>query len=237
MFSQTGEIREWNGRPDLSPYYPAPCDELYGSAEGTFFPNITSYFITYFSSDLCRPLAFNRALANKNLYWLAELQFANSTYNSAAWCYNPQPDLLPDYFDQPSRPLGPHLNSPLPSGLLNISACTGGAPQYISLPHFYQADPALLDQFQPDSELRPDEELHSSHIELQPGTGAVLEAVVRLQVNVLYRGLPHIPQLEGRAPTFHPVLWYEVITENNFPHSTTTSGPALKRSTSGGDSH
>ena len=119
----------------------------------------------------------------------------------------------------------------LGSGLLNLEPCKRtpelprGAPIALSLPHFYQADPALLDQFQPDSELRPDEELHSSHIELQPGTGAVLEAVVRLQVNVLYRGLPHIPQLEGRAPTFHPVLWYEVIKENNFLQSTTTSGP------------
>ena len=237
MLSRTGDISEWNGSPDLSSYYPAPCDDLYGSVEGTFLasdPITPITTISYFSSDLCRPLSFS--LGRNNKYWLEGDQLANSSYNETAWCYNPQPDLVPDYYDLPSRPLGPITNSHLPTGLINVSACAGGSPQYISLPHFYQADPALLAQFHPDSELVPDENLHSSHIDLQDSSGAVLEAVVRLQVNVLYRELPHVPLLENRTPTFHPVLWYEVIKENNFLQSTTAaptttaSGSALQRS-------
>ena len=65
---------------------------------------------------------------------------------------------------------------------------------------------------------------------LQESSGVVVEAVVRLQINLLYRELPHVPQLEGRTATFHPVLWYEVSKENNFSQSTTTTGPALQRS-------
>ena len=174
MLYRTGEVREWNGSPDLASFYPAPCDGLYGSAEGTFFPTTTSSSVSYFSSDLCRPLTFSRGRNNQN-FWLEGDQFANSSYNPTAWCYNPQPDLLPDYFDQPSRPLVPLPGTHLPTGLLNISACANGSPQYVSLPHFYQADPALLSQFHPDSELKPDEQRHSSHIVLQAecGTAAV----------------------------------------------------------------
>ena len=139
MLSQTGEIREWNGSPDLGSYYPAPCDDLYGSAEGTFpTSDTTTTTISYFSSDLCRPLTFSRGRDNN--YWLEGEQFANSSYSEAAWCYNPQPDLVPDYFDQSSRPVGGQPNLHLPTGLINISACTGGSPQYISQPHFYQAE-------------------------------------------------------------------------------------------------
>ena len=137
MLSQTGGIREWNGSPDLGSYFPAPCNDLYGSAEGTF-PTSDTTTISYFSSDLCRPLTFTRGRDNN--YWLEGEQFANSSYSETAWCYNPQPDLIPDYYDLPSRPLGAHPNLHLPSGLINISACTGGSPQYVSQPHFYQAE-------------------------------------------------------------------------------------------------
>ena len=99
-------------------------------------------------------------------------------------------------------------NTPLPSGLLNISSCVGGSPQYVSLPHFYLADPALLEQFHPESDLHPDQNLHSSHLRLGED-GTLWEAAVRLQVNVLYRELPHIEILQNRAVlvlhTGHPV--------------------------------
>ena len=139
MSSRTGEVVEWRGRPDLASYYPAPCDRLYGSAEGTF-PTSHPATISYFSPDLCRPLTFTRGGENQN-YWLEGDQLANSSYSEAAWCYNPQPDLVPDYFDLPSRPMGAQPNLHLPTGLINISACAGarGSPHYISLPHFYQA--------------------------------------------------------------------------------------------------
>ena len=77
MLSRTGEIKEWNGSPDLSSYYPAPCHHLYGSVEGTF-PTTDTNTISYFSSDLCRPLTFSRG--QTNLYWLEGDQFANSSY-------------------------------------------------------------------------------------------------------------------------------------------------------------
>ena len=94
--------------------------------------------------------------------------------------------------------IGAVPNSPLPTGLLNISSCARGSPQYVSLPHFYQADPALMEQFHPESDLHPDQNLHSSHLRLGED-GTLWEAAVRLQVNVLYRELPWIEVLQNRA--------------------------------------
>jgi hypothetical protein len=34
----------------------------------------------------------------------------------------------------------------MPFGLLNMSSCRYGAPVFVSLPHFYKADPSMLDQ-------------------------------------------------------------------------------------------
>ena len=71
------------------------------------FPS-PSETISYFSSDLCRALTFTLT-DQPGLYTLEENQLANSTYNEAAWCFNPEPDLVPDYYDQGNRPIGVQL--------------------------------------------------------------------------------------------------------------------------------
>lgn len=52
-----------------------------------------------------------------------------------------------------------------PSGLINLTACRYGAPVFGSLPHFYKADPILLDQIEG---LTPNEKEHSFSITLEP---------------------------------------------------------------------
>lgn len=52
-----------------------------------------------------------------------------------------------------------------PSGLINITSCRFGAPVFISLPHFYKADPILLNQVEG---LSPNEKDHSFTITLEP---------------------------------------------------------------------
>ena len=43
------------------------------------------------------------------------------------------------------------VNIGLYNGLLNVTACKFNAPAYVSFPHFYLADPAIMDAFHPDS--------------------------------------------------------------------------------------
>lgn len=67
-----------------------------------------------------------------------------------------------------------------PSGLLNITACRYGAPVFISLPHFYKADPALLDAV---DGLRPNGKDHSFFITLEPVNGCLCELLKREHSN------------------------------------------------------
>ena len=101
----------------------------------------------------------------------------------------------------------------LPNGLLNVSACKYDSPAYVSFPHFYLADPALLDQFHPDSDLNPNEEEHSAYLSLMPKQGIPLEVAIRMQINILYRPMPWIKMFEKFTPTFYPAVWFEVTTE------------------------
>ena len=158
--------------------------------------------ITMFSNDVCRRLTFdyNAESWPKGIHSYeftgTEAVFDNGTGPGARApenrCYNPP---------------GARLNS----GAFNASVCRFGAPVFISFPHFYLADPALLDQFHPESDLAPNEAEHSSYITILPKQGIPLEVAIRMQINVLYRPItPWIPFLEGVPTTFYPAIWFEV---------------------------
>ena len=134
------------------------------------------------------------------MYFLRVMYFSVPTY------YNEDAEF------QPPIPLGEVPNLHLPNGLLNISSCKFDFPAYMSLPHFYMADPILLDQFHPDSDLYPNEDDHSSHLTVAPSLGVPLELTLRMQINILYRPItPYIPLFEGREPVYYPAIWFEVI--------------------------
>ena len=50
-------------------------------------------------------------------------------------------------------------------GLQNISPCQYGAPVFISNPHFYQADPELLNSVEG---LTPNKSTHETYFKIQP---------------------------------------------------------------------
>lgn len=52
-----------------------------------------------------------------------------------------------------------------PMGLINVTACRYGAPGFISLPHFYKADPVLRSQV---DGMNPNPRDHSFYIDLEP---------------------------------------------------------------------
>ena len=197
-------------------------------------------YSSYFTPDLCRPIFFKyKEEATVDgihgwKYWLDEGFVANSTYNASNACYNPEPDLSrspqhssavsilysdpaclePNYYDNVTTKYGVVGGVPdlwLPNGLLNVSKCKFDSAAYVSFPHFYLADPALLDQFHPESDLAPNEAEHSSYITILPKQGIPLEVAIRMQINVLYRPItPWIPFLEGVPTTFYPAIWFEV---------------------------
>ena len=215
---KVGQISEWKGYSNLSNLYPEPCDGLSGSA-GEFFPqNQDKTSISYFTADLCRPIFFNFKEKTQvsgihgYKYELDSGFFGNATTNSTNSCYNPQPDLVINYPYENVMVMNETLNMHLPNGLLNVSSCNYGSSAYVSLPHFYMADPTLLDQFDESSDLNPNEEDHSAYMSLMPKQGIPLEFAIRMQINILYRPLKYVSILADIEPTFYPAVWFEVTS-------------------------
>jgi len=65
---------------------------------------------------------------------------------------------------------------------MDISRCKKGAPIVLSAPHFYKADPYLVNH--EVKGLRPEKALHETFLEIEPLTGLVLNAARRIQINV-----------------------------------------------------
>lgn len=53
----------------------------------------------------------------------------------------------------------------IPSGALNISLCKWGAPAFISLPHFYLADPSYRNNIKG---MKPNKEKHEISLSIEP---------------------------------------------------------------------
>ena len=75
----------------------------------------------------------------------------------------------------------------MPLGLLNVSSCKFESPAYVSYPHFYLADPKLIEAMDPASDLKPDKSKHESYLSLDHRSGIPLEVAVRMQINGLLR--------------------------------------------------
>lgn len=142
----------------------------------------------------------------------------NGTYNTSNTCYNPHPDLL----QQPKgtsgediddiHPILDLVNIGLYNGLLNASACKFNAPAYVSFPHFYLADPELMEPFHPDSDLWPNRKQHESYISLMPAPGIPLDVAIRMQINFLTRPLEYITLLQDVPTMNYPMIWFETTT-------------------------
>ncbi|XP_026979597.1 platelet glycoprotein 4-like isoform X2 [Sagmatias obliquidens] len=90
-------------------------------------------------------------------------------------------------------------------GVLDIGKCKDGKPVYISLPHFLHASPEIAE---PVEGLSPNEEEHSTYLDVEPITGFTLQFAKRLQINVLVKPGKSIGALKGLKQNYMvPVLW------------------------------
>lgn len=62
-----------------------------------------------------------------------------------------------------------------------------GAPYVISLPHFFEGEPELQRDV---IGINPSLEKHKSYFDIEPNTGFVLNAAVRVELNGVTRHLP-----------------------------------------------
>ena len=191
-----GKIVSWN-QANTTQAFQGDCSKLRGSAEGLFPPGLaqTSNSISIYSADLCRPLHFTKTGKNSihgipvTTFELDPTNFANSTICSDNQCYN----------------------NNLPTGVQNVTQCKIKSPVFVSRPHFYQADPSYLLQFQ--TGLQPSADKHNSVLWLEPASSIPGKVNIRLQLNILLKPVEGISLFKDVQEVMFPVFWFESLAE------------------------
>jgi scavenger receptor class B protein 1 len=96
-----------------------------------------------------------------------------------------------------------------PSGVFNVSACQFGSPVMLSWPHFFQADPKLLNAVEG---LSPNKEKHQTSVDVQPLVGNGLGGRIRSQVNIKMSKIndPLVDRdlARGLRDILLPIVWF-----------------------------
>ncbi|XP_025267973.1 scavenger receptor class B member 1 [Camponotus floridanus] len=201
-----GLINRLNGLDHL-PYWPtAPCNSITAS-EGSFFPprdRTGANIVHVWDKDFCRTLP---------------LQYRGPVEKTSikADLYTP-PDVV---FGLPNKTFRENecfcsdgiANCP-PQGLQDISPCQYSAPVYLSFPHFYKADPKLLNAV---DGLKPMENLHQTYFKIQPKLGVPIEAKARVQLNLKVERQRNIAVVKNFPDIVFPIMWIEEGVEELTP--------------------
>ncbi|XP_061727775.1 scavenger receptor class B member 1 [Cydia pomonella] len=195
--SRFGYLDKINGLDHLPHWKDSPCNDIRAS-EGSFFPPravTKSDLVHVYDKDICRilPLQYRRDIykdgIQTGLYTPPASTFESADVNPDNRCYC-QGEKCP------------------PRGLQNISPCQYSAPVYLSYPHFYDAEPSLLDKFEG---LKPVQKTHETYFMIQPKLGVPLEGFVRVQLNLKVSRAPNIyvNSINKFPDIIFPVMWIE----------------------------
>uniref|UniRef100_A0A3B4AWG5 Scavenger receptor class B member 1 n=1 Tax=Periophthalmus magnuspinnatus TaxID=409849 RepID=A0A3B4AWG5_9GOBI len=183
-------VDSWNGMTELNYWRTPQCNMINGTAGQMWPPFMTKETtLPFYSPDACRSmeLVYQRPGHMKGIpyyrYVAPPTLFANGA----------------DY--EPNKGFCPCRQS----GLLNVSSCRHNSPMFISHPHFFNADPVLLDFVQG---LAPTEEEHGLFIDIHPDTGVPLNVSIRLQLNLYMKTVPGITETGKISEVVMPILWF-----------------------------
>lgn len=199
-----GKIDWWN-KTRSTPFFSPPCNSVTGSAGEMFPPNQKRDHVIIYSSDLCMSvkLHYKENVTNDGIkgyrFWGSNTTFANGSVVPGNECYCVK-------------------DTCAPTGLLNAESCRMGAPAFISFPHFFNADPYLLNMV---NGLKPEEEKHAFYMDIIPELGTPMNVAARVQINIRiqpYEGtgkfhFHRIDILKDLPNAYLPMLWFEEKAE------------------------
>uniref|UniRef100_A0A8C7KRL0 Scavenger receptor class B member 1 n=1 Tax=Oncorhynchus kisutch TaxID=8019 RepID=A0A8C7KRL0_ONCKI len=185
------KVNSWNGLTKLIYWKTPQCNMINGTAGQMWPPFMTKEStLPFYSPDACRSLelVYQREGIMKGIplyrFVAPKTMLANGS------------DYAPNEGFCPCRQ----------SGLLNVSSCRSNAPVFISQPHFYNADPVLLDYVQG---LQPTEDEHGLFIDIHPETGVPLNVSIRLQLNLYMKEVSGITETGKISEVVMPMIWFE----------------------------
>uniref|UniRef100_A0A8C5CD83 Platelet glycoprotein 4 n=1 Tax=Gadus morhua TaxID=8049 RepID=A0A8C5CD83_GADMO len=195
--SRVAMIERWQGESKLSFWNDTYCDTLNGTDASSFPPFVDKNKpIYFFSSDICRSVS-STFRETQDLWGIEVYRYVlpPSTFAS--------PSINPDNKCFCTEKLVSRNCSM--AGVLDVGPCRGGAPVYISLPHFLHGSDYLR---QDVLGLNPSEENHFTYLDIEPITGFTLSFAKRLQVNMMYGPSKVISVLKHvKEYTVFPIVW------------------------------
>ncbi|XP_076618698.1 scavenger receptor class B member 1 [Colletes latitarsis] len=203
-------IETYNGSPGMSQWgYEEPegnethpentiCNRIQGSTEGELFPrNLDKHAIfRVFRKSFCRaiPIVFKEQV-------LLENGFEGYLYSMSDDFLDP-PDQNPD-----NKCFCRKLKTCLKKGLSDITPCYYSIPAAMSLPHFLNADPSLLEGVEG---LNPDPEKHTAKIILEPTIGIPMKVNSRIQINLVMYSTKYNPKIKVFNDMTIPLFWSDL---------------------------
>ncbi|KAG7212604.1 hypothetical protein KM043_012897 [Ampulex compressa] len=178
------------------------CNRIQGASEGTIFPPCLDKRVIFrvYRKAFCRPLPidFDKEVeVNNGLQGYSYKLMDN---------FLDQPDQNPDnkcYCKNPKKCLK--------KGLSDLTPCYYNIPAAVSLPHFLNADPSLLEDV---DGLAPDPEKHATQVVLQPTIGVPLYVHSRMQTNLVMHHTYYNSKITPFNDITIPLLWSDLNIES-----------------------
>ncbi|XP_034941123.1 scavenger receptor class B member 1-like [Chelonus insularis] len=174
------------------------CNRIQGATEGAIFPTHLdkSAVFRVFRKSFCRalPIVFKEEVITKAgllgySYTLSENFLDPPEMNPENECYCRK------------------MKKCLKKGLSDLTPCYYNIPAAISLPHFLDADPSLLEDI---DGLKPDPEKHRTRAVIQPQVGMPLEVNSRLQTNLVMHSTRYNSRIEPFNNLVIPLFWTDL---------------------------
>uniref|UniRef100_A0A672GN56 Platelet glycoprotein 4 n=1 Tax=Salarias fasciatus TaxID=181472 RepID=A0A672GN56_SALFA len=196
--SKVGIIDRWKGEQTFHV-------AVFFSDASAFAPGLDKKKPLYFfSSDICRSVS-------------ASYERSYSLKDIEVYRYGLLPSTLASPIDNPDnrcfcRNFKTTKNCTM-AGVLDLSSCQEGRPIYMSLPHFLHGSPSLLTDV---LGLSPNEEHHSTYLDVEPNTGFTLKFAKRIQVNMMYGPSDKITVLKKvKDYTIFPLVWMNEVRKQD----------------------
>ncbi|XP_076163556.1 scavenger receptor class B member 1 [Ptiloglossa arizonensis] len=203
-------IETYNGSPGMSQWgyqnpegnetYPENtiCNSIKGCTEGELFPTNLDEHATFrvFRKAFCRaiPIVF------KEKVWLDN--------GLDGYLYSVADNFLDPPDENPDNECFCKKNTQcLKRGLSDMTPCYYTIPAAMSMPHFLNADPSLLDDVEG---LCPDPEKHSSKIILQPAVGIPIKVNSRIQINLVMHPTAYNSRIKAFNGMTVPLFWSDL---------------------------
>ncbi|CAJ0578639.1 unnamed protein product, partial [Mesorhabditis spiculigera] len=204
--SKLGKILSWNNMTILpETWWSNKQARMINGTDGQLFPPLIEMYQdrTLFAGPACRTvqLAYREMASVEGVpayrFGVPDSMYDPTLPENIGFCNNATPTFFNDTRIQPK--------GCLPPGLLDISRCQPGNPRvYIGNAHFLGAPKEVHDAVIGIPE--PDAKLDETIVDIEPTSGAVINAIRRAQINLGMRK-GKLAALANTTDMIYPILW------------------------------